>query len=56
MGSSSRIMVSGSSCSEAIEKVLIECPLVAMGYNINKLHSKIQQNSPGRQLLEKLTA
>jgi len=38
------------------KKVLTEILLVAMGYNINKLHSKIQQNRTGRQLFEKLTA
>ncbi len=37
-------------------KVLTEFLLVAMGYNINKLHSKIQRNRTGRQLFEKLTA
>jgi hypothetical protein len=38
------------------KKVLAEILLVAMGYNINKLHNKIQQNRTGRQLFEKLTA
>ncbi len=38
------------------KKVLTEILLVAMGYNINKLHNKIQQNRTGRQLFEKLTA
>ena len=38
------------------KKVLTELILVAMGYNINKLHNKIQQNRTGRQLFEKLTA
>jgi transposase len=38
------------------KKVLTEILLVAMGYNINKYHSKIQQNRTGRQLFEKLTA
>lgn len=38
------------------KKVLSEILLVAMGYNINKLHSKIQKNRTGRQLFEKLTA
>jgi len=38
------------------KKVLVEILLVAMGYNINKLHSKIQHNRTGRQLFEKLTA
>ncbi len=38
------------------KKVLAEILLVAMGYNINKLHNKIQQNRTGRQLFKKLTA
>lgn len=38
------------------KKVLTEILLVAMGYNINKLHNKIQKNRTGRQLFEKLTA
>jgi hypothetical protein len=38
------------------KKVFTEILLVAMGYNINKLHSKIQRNCTGRQLFEKLTA
>lgn len=38
------------------KKVFTEILLVAMGYNINKLHSKIQGNRTGRQLFEKLTA
>ncbi|WP_018213208.1 IS1182 family transposase [Desulfitobacterium hafniense] len=38
------------------KKVLTEILWVAMGYNINKLHNKIQQNRTGRQLFEKLTA
>ena len=37
------------------KKVSAEILLVAMGYNINKLHNKIQQNRTGRQLFEKLT-
>lgn len=37
-------------------KVLTELLLVTMGYNINKLHSKIQKNRTRRQLFEKLTA
>jgi transposase len=37
-------------------KVLAEIFLLAMGYDINKLHNKIQQNRTGRQLFEKLTA
>jgi transposase len=38
------------------KKVLTEILMVAMGYNINKYHSKIQQKRTGRQLFEKLTA
>jgi transposase len=38
------------------KKVLTEVLLVAMGYNVNKLHNKIQQNRTGRQLFEKRTA
>lgn len=38
------------------KKVLTEILLVSMGYNINKLHNKIQQKRTGRQLFEKLTA
>jgi hypothetical protein len=38
------------------KKVLTEILLIAMAYNINKLHNKIQQNRTGRQLFEKLTA
>ncbi len=38
------------------KKVLAEILLVAMGYNVNKLHNKIQQNRTGRQLFEKLAA
>lgn len=38
------------------KKVLSEILLVAMGYNINKYHNKLQQNRTGRQLHEKLTA
>ncbi|MEA4849252.1 MAG: transposase [Clostridiaceae bacterium] len=38
------------------KKVLTELLLVAMGYNINKFHNKIQHNRTGRQLFEKLTA
>lgn len=38
------------------KKVLTEILLVAIGYNFNKLHHKIQQNRTGRQLFEKLTA
>jgi transposase len=38
------------------KKVLVEILLVAMGYDINKLHNKIQQKRTGRQLFEKMTA
>lgn len=38
------------------KKVLIEILLIVMGYNINKLHNKIQGNRTGRQLFEKLSA
>ena len=38
------------------KKVLTEILLMAMSYNINKLHSKIHQNRTGRQLFEKMTA
>lgn len=38
------------------KKVLAEILLVAMGYNINKLYNKIQQNRTGRQLFKKITA
>ena len=35
---------------------MTEIFLLAMAYNINKLHAKIQQNRTGRQLFEKDTA
>ena len=38
------------------KNVFMEILLVAMGYNVNKLHAKIQSNRTGRQLHEKLTA
>ena len=38
------------------KKVLTEILLVAMGYNINKLHAKVQQNRTGTQLFAKLPA
>ncbi len=38
------------------KKVLTEILLVAMAYNINKLHAKIQQNRTGKQLFGKLLA
>ena len=37
-------------------KVYTEMLLVAFGYNINKLHNKIQHNRTGMQLFEKMTA
>ena len=37
-------------------KVSTEIFLLAMAYNVNKFHAKIQQNRTGRQLFEKLTA
>ena len=37
-------------------KVTTEIRLLAMAYNINKLHAKIQQNRTGMQLFEKDTA
>jgi transposase len=38
------------------KKVMTEVLLLAIGYNINKLHNKIQQNRTGSQLHEKLVA
>jgi len=38
------------------KKVLTEILLVAMAYNINKLHSKIQQNRTGTQLFKRVPA
>lgn len=38
------------------KKVLTEILLIGMGYNLNKLHSKIQQNRTRTQLFKKLTA
>jgi len=38
------------------KKVRTEILLIAMGFNVNKLHRKIQQNRTGRQLFEKLSA
>ena len=38
------------------KKVSTEILLVAMAYNVNKLHSKIQQNRTGTQLFEKNSA
>ena len=38
------------------KKVSTEIHLVAMAYNVNKLHSKIQQNRTGTQLFEKNSA
>ena len=37
-------------------KVSVEIFLLAMAYNVNKYHAKIQQNRTGSQLFEKLTA
>ena len=37
-------------------KVLAETILVAMAYNLNKYHAKIQQGRTGRQLFEKLVS
>lgn len=37
-------------------KVYTEMLLVAFGYNINKLHNKMQHNRTGMQLFEKMTA
>ena len=37
-------------------KVTTEVLILAMAYNINKLHAKIQQNRTGKQLFEKLLA
>lgn len=38
------------------KKIFAETLLLAMGYNLNKLHAKIQHNRTGRQLFEKLSA
>ena len=38
------------------KKVNTEVLLLAMAYDINKLHAKIQQNRTGTQLFEKDTA
>jgi hypothetical protein len=38
------------------KKVKTEILLIAMGYNVNKLHSKIQQNRTGRKKIKKLIA
>ncbi|MCL2816658.1 MAG: IS1182 family transposase [Oscillospiraceae bacterium] len=38
------------------KKIRTEMFIVALGYNINKLHHKIQQNRTGMQLFEKMTA
>ena len=37
-------------------KVTTEVLILAMAYNINKLHARIQQNRTGKQLFEKLLA
>jgi len=38
------------------KKVMTEMLIVALGYNINKLHNKIQQNRTGSTLFEKMIA
>ena len=38
------------------KNIFMEILVVAMGYNMNKYHNKIQQNRTGRQLFEKLSA
>ena len=38
------------------QKVLTEILLVAMAYNVNKLHAKIHQNRTGTQLFKKVPA
>ena len=38
------------------KKVRTEILIVAMAYNINKLHHKIQKNRTGQQIFEKMTA
>ena len=38
------------------KKVFTEILMIAMGYNVNKLHAKIQQNRTGRQLFKKRIA
>ena len=38
------------------KKVFTEILFVAMAYNVNKLHAKIQQNRTGTQLFKKLSA
>ena len=38
------------------KKVRTEILLVAIAYNVNKLHNKIQKNRTGKQLFEKITA
>ena len=38
------------------KKIRTEMFIVALGYNINKLHHKIQRESTGLQLFEKMTA
>jgi hypothetical protein len=38
------------------KKVRTEMLLIAIAYNVNKLHNKIQANRTGLQLFEKLTA
>ncbi len=38
------------------KKIRTEVLIVAIGFNINKLHNRIQANRTGIQLFEKLTA
>ena len=38
------------------KKVFTEILIVAMAYDVNKLHAKIQQNRTGTQLFSKLPA
>lgn len=38
------------------KNVFMEILIVAMGYTVNKLHAKTQQNRTGTQLFEKLSA
>jgi transposase len=38
------------------KKVYTEILIITMGYNVNKLHNKIQKKRTGQQLFEKLTA
>lgn len=38
------------------KKVKAEILLIAMAYNVNKYHAKLQQNRTGKQLFEKLSS